>query len=178
MNHTILRLGAESQISIWDHLLRNKDVSEEAAFAFVQRETLKGVDIFTAIDWYAVRPDEFEYRSKYHIELSDDTKALVIKKAHDYDASLVEFHSHLGRWPAEFSPSDFSGLRDFVPHILWRLNGRPYVAVVITPAQDFDGLVWTSTDRPPAQLNAIETEHRTLFSTGLSIIALEDEYGN
>lgn len=170
MNRRILKLNVKTQISLWNHLLDNLTASEEAAFAFAQRETLEGDEIFSVVDWYPVPPEGFAYRSKYYIELTDETKAYVIKKAHDLKASLVEFHSHLGPWPAEFSHSDFLGLREFVPHILWRLNGHPYVAVVISPGQDFDGLVWTSKDRTPTQLDAIRTEQRTIYPTGLSLI--------
>jgi len=176
MNHRILRLRAETLVSLWDHLLNNNAVSEEAAFVFARCEAVEDDEIFTAIDWYSVPPQGFSYRSKYYIELSDETKADVIKKAHNLQALLVEFHSHLGPWPAEFSASDFSGFHDFVPHILWRLTGRPYVAVVTTPRQDFDGLVWSSTNSTPLQLDAIQTEQRTLRPTGLSLLALENKH--
>jgi len=144
---------------------------------FARRETIRNDEIFTAVDWYAVPAEGFAFRSKYYIELSNDTKAFLIKKAHDLQTSLVECHSHLGPWPAEFSPSDFSGFREFVPHILWRLSGRPYLAVVTTPRTDFDGLVWISPDQNPVQLDAIQTERRTLYPTALSIVALENSHG-
>lgn len=176
MNHRTLNLTAETLDSIWNHLLNNKTGYEEAAFAFARFELIEDDEIFKVVNWYPVPSEGFAHRSKYYIELSDATKAYVIKKAHDLETSLVEFHSHTGPWSAEFSPSDFSGFRDFVPHILWRLIGRPYVAVVITRRQDYDGLVWTSLDRESRQLDSIRTEIKTLYPTGLSLLTLKNNH--
>ena len=89
----------------------------------------KGEDqIFEYIEWYAVPADGFSVCNEYHFELTDEVRAQVIKRAHDLGASIAEVHSHHGPWPAAFSPSDQLGFREFVPHVWWRLKGRPYLA--------------------------------------------------
>ena len=57
--------------------------------------------------------DKFENRSSFHFELSDEIRAKIIKKAHDLDCSIIEFHSHLGYYPACFSSSDWCGFEEF-----------------------------------------------------------------
>src|SRR5689334_18202541 len=106
----------------WKHLLYKEQDVEEAAFLYV---SLDG-DNLVVQDWEPVPPNGFSIQTGYHIELTDATRATVIKNAHDRGASLVEMHSHLGPWPAQFSPSDLSGFADWVPHVRWRLKGRPY----------------------------------------------------
>jgi len=52
-----------------------------------------------------------------------------------------------------FSPSDIAGFREFVPHIHWRLKGKPYGAVVVAPAS-IDAALWEENAlRLPLALN-------------------------
>lgn len=169
----LLHLPSHVKAAIWSHLLRAGDESEAAAFAFV-KYAQEGHDVrFDYIEWYAVHDEGFAIRTGYHIELTDETRVVVIKRAHDLEASLVEFHSHLGPWPAAFSLSDQTGLAEFVPHARWRLRGRPYLAIVATP-RDYDGLVWIAKSAIPERLDGIVLDERVFPPTGLSSL----EYSN
>jgi hypothetical protein len=169
----LLHLPSNIKAAIWSHLLRADDASEAAAFAFVTHGQQDRVDSFDYLEWYAVPPEGFDVRTGYHIELTDETRAIVIKRAHDLESSLVEFHSHLGPWPAAFSGSDEMGLAEFVPHARWRLRGRPYLAIVTTP-RDYDGLVWIAKSAKPERLDGIVVDEGMLPPTGLSSL----EYGD
>jgi hypothetical protein len=68
-------------------------------------------------------------------------RARVIKLAHERNAILLEVHSHPSGQPACFSPADIFGLVEFVPHIRWRLKGKPYAALVFG-RNSVDGLAW------------------------------------
>jgi hypothetical protein len=153
--------------AIWRHLLGVKDAPEEVAFVFAKSSANGSRQSFDYLEWYAVPREGFAFRSKWHLELSDETKAGVIKRAHDLKSSLVEFHAHRGGWPARFSGSDWLGFEEFVPHVLWRLKGRPYAAVVVT-ASGFDGLTWTELVDDPARLTDLSVDGETLKPTGLS----------
>ena len=111
------------------------------AFLFARHRTEDAEQIFETIEWYPVPPDGYGVRNEFHFELTDEVRAHVIKRAHDLGACIVEVHSHGGPLPAAFSPSDLWGFREFVPHVWWRLKGRPYLALVAT-RRDFDGLAW------------------------------------
>jgi hypothetical protein len=152
------------------HLLPAGPQAEEAAFLFVKpagddssRET-----VLRPVDHELVAPEGFDLRSLHAIELSAATRARVIKRAHDLSASLVEFHSHPFPYKAEFSGSDRAGLKELVPHVRWRLKGRPYVAIVVAP-KSFDALVWTGPDPAlPRTLAGIRLGEDVLNPTGRS----------
>ncbi len=156
------------------HLVRPNGRVEEAAFGFAERQGPHEEARFRLADWMPVPPKDFAIQAAYHIELTDEARAAAIKRAHDLGACLVEFHCHLGRWPASFSPSDRSGLRQFVPHVMWRLKGRPYVAVVVARS-GHDGLVWIEDWRSPERLEGLRVDGRLLSSTGLTPLPMDDD---
>lgn len=160
-----LELTRVAHDEILAHLLRDGHTREEAAFVFARPEA---GDVFRGVEWMAIEEEGFAFHSSLGIELSDATRAHVIKRAHDLDASLVEFHSHPYDWPASFSPSDLLGFEEFVPHVWWRLKARPYLAVVVAPT-GFDALAWTRDPRRPEQLSAIRVDGRDLEPTGLTL---------
>ena len=87
-------------------------------------------DVAKVTDLRLIEARSFDLQTPWHLSLSDDERAAVIKWTHDNDASLIEAHVHRGWQAAEFSGSDWSGLDAFVPHVWWRLRHRPYIALV------------------------------------------------
>ena len=170
MTGPILRVPSQVYRAVQRHLLPRKTRTEAVAFLFVTRIE---ADTFKYIEWYQVPASGFVSRSSYHLELTDETRGGVIKRAHDLGASLVELHSHLGPLPAEFSESDLAGFRDFVPHVLWRLKNKPYFAIVMTRAS-FDGFAWLTSPTTPQRLAAIEIGDAVLTPTGLSSLSGRD----
>jgi hypothetical protein len=147
--------------------------TEEAAFLFAAAtesdESLK----FSVIDWYPVPPEGFITRSLYYLELTDETRALVIKKAHDLGCSLIETHSHAGDSAAAFSPSDRVGFVEFVPHALWRLKGRPYAAVVMA-TNSVDALAWHRAGEP-VQITSLALDDGSVISTTGITLSISDD---
>jgi hypothetical protein len=138
---------------------------EEAAFAFLMPDA-DGTR-FTLVEWIAIPATGFASRSGWHLELTDEMRARVIKRAHDLGACLGEFHSHRGRERPSFSPSDLLGFEEFVPHVWWRLKGRPYLAMVVS-TEGLDGLVWRSGPRRPERLGGVLVDGRVLKCSHLS----------
>lgn len=131
---------------------------EQVAFLFAAYDagvlTVDAVELMSGAD--------IASQSDVHVELADAARARVIKRAWDTDAALIEAHSHGPRGVASFSASDLAGFEDWVPHVMWRLRGRPYAALVVAGAS-WDALGWigdeqvgvstlnvTAGDRPPA----------------------------
>jgi len=170
----LLNLDPAMREALWRHLLPHPDAEEEAAFLFARWTDNDTTGTFECVQWTPLPPEGFLSRSEYHLELTDAARAAAIKQAHDLGTSLVEFHSHTGRSPARFSPSDLVGFREFVPHVWWRLKGRPYLAVVVSRS-GFDGLAWTVDPRTRRRLDAIVAGGVLLRPTALSPLAEEHD---
>jgi hypothetical protein len=163
----LLRIGTTELDLLRRHLLRTPRC-EQGAFLFC-RHSVSGVDhVFSCEDWSPLKRPDFEVQSGDYLELTDAARARLIKQAHDRGLCLVESHSHPGPYPAALSFSDLSGLDEFVPHVRWRLQGRPYAALVFAHS-GFDGLAWTDAGVLPQQLVAIETEKVRPAATGLTL---------
>ena len=121
---------------------------------FFLADVQPGEQTFVLREWRPVPQEGLEHQSDVRVALSDEMRAEVIKWAWDSGLSLVEAHSH-GRWaPAEFSRSDLWGFDEWVPHLWWRLQGRPYAALV-TADETFDAIAWVVEPRTPEQVDAL-----------------------
>lgn len=166
---TVLSLPNGVYQELCTHLLPRSSKNEQAAFVYARAHIdEQGDTVFQYVDWQKLTEDDFVVQRSDHLELRDETRARVIKQSHDINASLVEFHSHPSNFPAEFSYSDMAGFGDFVPHVWWRLKGKPYAAVVVAPS-GFDALAWLTSPREPTSLHAIQLESRDLRATGLTL---------
>jgi hypothetical protein len=161
---------------IYHHLFPKKVYAESVAFIFA---TILETDCSVELQfksWYAIQAHEYEYRGRAHVELKDEMRQKIIKKAFDLNASIVELHSHMCSRGACFSPSDLQGFEEFVPHVWWRLNKKPYAAIVFSKS-DFDAVAWLYDPRRYRQLSAIMVDGQYLYPTGLTLTNLEGQYG-
>ena len=165
---TRLLLPADAHDRLLRHLLPERARCEEAAFIFARTEKTPTELTFHFVESQSLTPGDFVVRRADFLELTDATRAAVIKRAHDLGTSLIELHSHVGPWRAAFSYSDIAGLKDIVPHLWWRLRGRPYAAIVV--ARDgFDALVWTDNPHQPTALDELLAGERVLRPTNSSL---------
>ncbi len=175
-NSPTIQIPEEVYRKIHDHLLPEEPEAEEAAMVFAQPIfSDERLDRLEYLEWYAVDPSGFSFRSLYHFELSDKTRAYVIKRAHDLGASIIEFHSHPYPYDAVFSWSDLSGFEEFVPHVWWRLKGKPYAAVVVAPS-NIDALIWYNGPNTPEQVNEIVIGDRSIKPTRLTMNRRRRDY--
>ncbi|MAT15050.1 MAG: hypothetical protein CMJ46_07245 [Planctomyces sp.] len=144
----ILDIDRGSYTEIVRYVLPGDSRNEEAVFVFAR---VDDIGVFTPIELYFVPPEGFVHRSPFFLELTDDTRAAVIKRAHDLTASVLEIHSHPSQFQAEFSESDIRGFHEFVPHMLWRLKRRPYAAIVVARSS-FDSLAWFESEVAPVPM--------------------------
>lgn len=165
MSRPIIRMNSELAAELWHHLIGGERGVEEVAFLFASFS--REHRAFQVTEQYLVPPTGFAFSSRWHFELSDETRALVIKRAHDLGMSLIEVHSHDDPDPPRFSPTDLLGLAEFVPHVWWRLKGRPYAAVVVAPG-GLDGLAWTEGPDAPVALAGIEVNGELRPASGRS----------
>lgn len=153
--------------TLCNHLLPPGATCEEAAFGFARTSSAGDQLVFELLELYPVPPEGFVEHSRYFLHLTDETRARVVKRAHDLTASLIEFHSHPLQRTAEFSPSDLAGFDEFVPHVKWRLKQRPYAAFVFTPSS-FDGLAWPDDVATPLAFDSIAGGTRRHVPTNMT----------
>ncbi len=170
----ILKLDIDLQGRLWSHLLREDTMREQAAFLFCMTERAEHGLVFEAVDQAFLGPDDFAAQYTDYLELTDDSRIGLIKRAHVLGASLAEFHSHPGPWPAAFSLSDRMGLKETVPHMRWRLQKRPYLAVVVAPS-GFDALVWSRDARIPEPLAGIDISGELMTPSNFSLRGWDDD---
>ena len=166
--NTRLNMPGTAYRELMAHLLSNGSWREQAAFLFAEVVLSKDEARFDVIETRKLSGDDFAVQEGDYIELSDSARAEVIKRAHDLAASLIEIHSHLGPWPAAFSIADRAGLRETVPHMWWRLDKKPYIALVVTNTE-FDALVWLDNATVPRPLEGWNVGERTLIPTSNSL---------
>ncbi len=164
----LLKIDSGLYDDLMAHLLPGGSEREQAAFLFALPKSSDHRMVFEIVEARKLGPDDFVVQESDHLEMAGTTRAALIKRAHDLQASLVEMHSHLGPWPASFSYSDHMGLRETVPHMWWRLQKRPYLALVVTRA-NFDALVWIENAKMPGALDALVVGDRVLKPTNLSL---------
>ena len=163
-------LTKRQYMEIWEHLLPKGALIESAAFIFATYSKSNNLLLLTAQDFFLVEQDDFKEQHDDYIELSDETRIFIIKKAHQTNTALIELHSHpFNRpWAAAFSLADMSGFNETVPHMWWRLPGRPYAAIVVAPC-GFDSLVWWKDPHSPVCLSALRVDGEILQPTNMTL---------
>lgn len=153
--------------AIRQHLFGGGLEREQGGFLLCSATPDGNETVFAASEWIPLMPHDYVYHDVDYLELRDETRATLIKRAHDAAAAVVEVHSHPWPRPACFSPADLQGLAEFVPHIRWRLKRRPYGALVFG-TDSFDGIAWQGDDPLAIPLHEIATPARVERATGLT----------
>lgn len=172
---TELLISERFYLKLLRHLFRGKE--EQVVFLFCH-QNIDGPNVnFEVISTYLVLEIEFEYHSAVSLELRDNVRPKVIKMAWDSNTCLFEVHSHRTSYiPAQFSASDIYGFSEFVPHVWWRLEQRPYGALVLTRSS-FDALVWLKNPQKPEPLRELRIgSKRVRKPTNLTFLGKEREF--
>lgn len=139
MKKIYIGIDKSSYQNIRNFLLQ--DQSEHVVF-MLAKQVVEPTKITFRIESYSLIPDQETDNSAYDLSLKDETQAKIVKWAWDNKACLIEIHSHpFSGKSAGFSSYDLEGFEEFVPHVWWRLKGKPYVALVLGQT-DYDALAW------------------------------------
>ena len=148
-------------------LIRAGDGREHGAFLFAKPQSEQLVEV---IDFELLQAVHFESQGFGYLELRDGALQEMILRAHQCETALIEAHSHpFSIGPSvSFSPFDEEGLSEVAPHVVWRLPGRPYVALVFGQ-QAFDGLFWSTHSRTPRGTVDLVVDGELLRGSGQSL---------
>jgi hypothetical protein len=111
--------------------------------------------VFTVLDINPIHAAKVDSQSAVHVALVDEIRPRLIREALRRDLCLVEAHSHGPKGIARFSGSDLHGFTEWVPHVRWRLSGRPYAALVCA-GETWDALAWRESATDPEPVAAIQ----------------------
>jgi len=140
--------------------------TEQVAFIFC---TPSDRETFAAKEIYLVPPEGLVHESTYHSEITDDELARIIKHAHQKGYILCEAHSHpSSKDQTAFSPSDKLGFTEFVPHVWWRLKGKPYLAIVFGQDHHLDALAWIENPHKPEAVQIVKVGSKEIRPTGIT----------
>jgi hypothetical protein len=154
---------------VFDTVERHLEQAEQVGFFLADWDG--AARTFMLKDWRPVERDGYEVQTAVHVALTDEKRIEMIKWAWEEGASLVEVHSH-GSWdPAGFSGSDLYGFEEWVPHLWWRLKGRPYAALVMA-ASSFDALAWVDAADLAEQVEELQVDGRVRRATGETLAKL------
>jgi hypothetical protein len=163
-------LTTQQYTEIWKHLLPKGSSNEYAAFIFAKPIESNSSLVLKAQDFCLIGSDDFKEQYDDLIELADEARVSIIKKAHQTNTALIELHSHPfnSPWAAAFSPVDINGFEETVPHMWWRLPDRPYAAIVVAPC-GFDALVWLKDPHSPEGLTSLCVAGESLQPTNMTL---------
>jgi hypothetical protein len=122
------------------HLFQNS--LEQGAFLFASVRQNEHELTLTAKDFYLVPKDGWEVQMEVYLQMKDSERAKIMKLARDKNFCAIDCHSHPHSGKnAWFSPSDVAGITDFAQYAKWKLNGKPFAALV-WGERSIDGVVW------------------------------------
>jgi hypothetical protein len=139
--------------AVWETALEHLGAGAERAGFFIA-DWLPLERHFMVRGWRPVDGALASEPGELHLSLPDETRSAVIQWATAESACLIEAHSHSQWSPAAFSLYDLRNLDEWVPHLRWRLRGRPYAAIV-TSVVDFDALAWIDNPRKAEQVHGV-----------------------
>lgn len=129
-------------LPLQQHLLQND--LEQGAFLF-GRASHSSVGIFIVVEsTHKIQPDGWEFQDRDYLQMKDLERAKIMKIARDGNFAIIDCHSHPGSknnvW---FSLSDRRGITEFAAYAKWKLDGKPYTAMVWSESS-VDAVSWHS----------------------------------
>jgi hypothetical protein len=136
-----------------EHLFRG--TLEEGAFIFARASETEGSLALVGVDLYLVPPAGWLAQTSFNLEMTDEERARVLKLGRDGGLCLVDCHSHrrLGE-DVSFSWSDRLGIQEFAPYVRWKLDRRPYAAMVFGESS-VDAVMWDGDFQQANQVDEI-----------------------
>lgn len=148
------------------HLFQN-DV-EQGAFLFARAEHNADGLALAVVDFYLVPARGWEVQMDVYLQMKDSERAKIMQLARAKNLCAIDCHSHPhAEEDVWFSPSDVAGISEFADYAKWKLDGRPFAAVVWGESS-VDAVVWSGDFAGPttaAEICIVDATPRTLYPT-------------
>jgi len=124
-----------------EHLFQNE--IEQGAFLFARTEVLGDDLALVVVDSYLVPARGWEMQMDVYLQMKDSERAKIMKMARAKNLCAIDCHSHPHAYAdVWFSPSDVFGIAQFADYAKWKLDGRPFAAIV-WGENSADAVVWS-----------------------------------
>lgn len=117
---------------------------EQGAFLFARPERNEAELRMVVEDFYLVPPRGWEVQVEVYLQMRDSERARIMKLARDKNLAAIDCHSHPhANDDVRFSSSDVAGITEFAQYAKWKLNGKPFAAMV-WGEESVDAVIWQS----------------------------------
>lgn len=152
MKNTIV-IEAAIYATLRRHLFRNN--LEQGAFLFARPMSECGELKLVVEDAYLVPARGWEVQMEVYLQMRDSERSKIMKIARDKDLATIDCHSHPHAgddvW---FSPSDVAGITEFAQYAKWKLDGKPFAAIV-WGENSVDAVAWQGDFTDAERVNEI-----------------------
>lgn len=115
---------------------------EQGAFLFARPVWDAAGLMLSVEDFYLVPVRGWEVQMEVYLQMRDSERAKIMKLARDKNLAAIDCHSHpRAHDEVWFSPSDVSGITEFAQYAKWKLDGKPFTAMV-WGEDSVDAVVW------------------------------------
>lgn len=149
----VLIIPEDIQRVLREHLFQNE--LEQGAFLFAHIVNSSKKFGLEATDIYLVPPHGWQVQLDIHLEMKDSERARIMNIARTRGLAVIDCHSHPNSNDAVwFSPSDYLGITEFASYAKWKLEGRPYAAMV-WGTSSVDAVIWYDTFTEAYQVDEV-----------------------
>ena len=114
---------------LWQHLFQND--LEQGAFLFARAEANDGALTLVVEDSYLVPTRAWEVQLDVYLQMKDSERAKIMQIARSRTLCAIDCHSHPhAATDVWFSPSDVASISKFSAYAKWKLDRRPFAAMV------------------------------------------------
>lgn len=152
MNYNII-IPAQIERAVRGHLFQNR--VEQGAFLFARIVRHRAEMLLEVEDGYLIPAEGWRVQTEIHLEMHDAERARIMKLARDKGLAIVDCHSHIASFEdVAFSPSDIIGITEFAAYAKWKLDGKPYAAI-IWGELSVDAVIWVGDFRQAQRVRSI-----------------------
>lgn len=149
----IISIPTEIEQLVRAHLFQSE--LEQGAFLFAHVKQEADQTTFEVTEAYLVPAEGWQVQMDVHLEMKDEERAKIMKLAKQKNLALVDCHSHPGSFDRVwFSPSDLHGIAEFALYAKWKLDAKPYAAMVWAESS-IDAVAWDSNFAEALPVNQI-----------------------
>lgn len=166
MNNSII-IPANIAEKLRQHFFQNE--VEQGAFLFTEAMRQRRWLNLTVADYYLVPAQGWEIQAEIYLQMKDSERAKIMKLARVKNLCAIDCHSHPNSgddvW---FSPSDVAGITDFAQYAKWKLDGKPFAAMV-WGEESVDAVLWQAEfneGQRVDQVKIVGNSNQTIIPTG------------